>query len=134
MGSVLSVSFSPDGKRIVSGSGERDDQGRPGRILVWDAVTGLPIAPQAGDADLLRSDVQTPSRSGDRLVVADGWKLLIKQASTGKILFSGGDDGEVINPQFSPDGKRVVSGCSNGTVKVWLQAARSAPPDADAPK
>ena len=124
---VTSVNFSQEGQRIVSGSGPLDDEGRPSQILVWDSETGLPVVPQADDFKLLRSENPLPSRSGDRIVVAEGWRLVIKRASTGEVLFSGGDDGEVVNPRFSPDGKRVVSGCSNGTVKVWLQAARSAP-------
>jgi WD40 repeat protein len=33
LGSVWSVSFSPDGKRIVSGGGEYN---KPGEIKVWD--------------------------------------------------------------------------------------------------
>jgi WD40 repeat protein len=82
----------------------------------------------------LRADDPAATQSGDRFVVADGNKLLITKASTGKVLFTGVDDGEVINPRFSPDGKRIVSGCSNGTVKVWLQAAHSAPVVAEAPK
>src|SRR5208282_4280755 len=36
---VLSVAFSPDGKRIVTGGcGER--KGSPGEVKVWDAETG----------------------------------------------------------------------------------------------
>jgi hypothetical protein len=47
-------------------------------------------------------------QSSNRIVEADGNKWLIKQASTGQILFSGVDDGEVLHPHFIPDGKRVT--------------------------
>jgi WD40 repeat protein len=127
LGSVYSVSFSPDGERIVSGSGETDASGLPGQVLVWNAVTGQPTEPQPGDAELLRPDNESGTTSDTRIVVAEGLKLLIKDSKTGEVLFSAVDDGEVISPRFSPDGKRIVSGCSDGTVKVWLQAARSAP-------
>jgi WD40 repeat protein len=121
------VGFSPDGQRIVSWG---DDY----KLKVWDAATGSSLAPQAGDVDSLKFANGASLRSGDRIVVADGIKLTIKQVSTGKIFFTGFDDGEIINPRFSPDGKRVVSGCADGTVKVWLQAARSAPLVVETPR
>jgi WD40 repeat protein len=39
---VHSVAFSPDGKRLASGSGGFDQQRKPlpGEVMVWDAATG----------------------------------------------------------------------------------------------
>ena len=128
---VSSVSFSPDGKRIVSGSGERDKHGRPSQDLVWDAVTGLPLKPEADDAELLKPDAPQRTRVNDRSVEVDEddeRKFHIQRISTGEVLFTGSDPFGVISPQFSPDGRRVLTGNNRGEVKVWLQAARSAPP------
>ena len=122
---VWSVSFSPDGERIVSGSGQRNEDGLPTEIRVWDAVTGKPTRACDGDHDTLRAD--DSDTWGRRIVTAEDRSLFIRDAETGDELFSAVDDGEVFSPRFSPDGTRIVSGCADGTVKVWLQAARSAP-------
>ena len=134
-GDVSSVSFSQDGKRIVSGSGEEDKHGRFSQILVWDAVTGLPLKPDVSDVELLRTGGLFAVRVDDRVLETetDHQKLVIKRVSTGEVLFTGLDLDGVLSPGFSPDGMKVVSGNNRGEVKVWLQAARSAPAPKAAP-
>ena len=64
---VLSVSYSHDGTRIVSGSGD-------GRLRIWNAETGEPI--QIGDTDLVlrgHSDaVKSVSYSPDDTRIVSG--------------------------------------------------------------
>ena len=59
-GPVTSVAFSPDGKRIVSGSGDKT-------VRVWDAATGQPVgAPLTGHTDSVTSVAFSPD--GQRIV------------------------------------------------------------------
>ena len=53
---VNSVAFSPDGKRIVSGSGDKT-------VRLWDASTGQQIgAPLTGHTDSVRQRRVQPRR------------------------------------------------------------------------
>jgi WD40 repeat protein/serine/threonine protein kinase len=97
---ITSVSYSPDGKRLASGS------------KVWDAQTGHELLSLKGDGGGFSPD-------GKRLV--GGSKVW--DAQTGHELFtlpiSG--HGSSVTSVFSPDGKRLASHASYGddTVKVW---------------
>jgi WD40 repeat protein len=66
-GSVRSVSFSPDGKRIVSGGGYRDNT-----VKVWDAQTGQETLTLKGHSHYVMSASFSPD--GKRIVSgsADG--------------------------------------------------------------
>ena len=57
------MAFSPDGKQIVSGSGER---GKPGEIKVWDAETGQESLTLKGHSDWVTSVSFSPD--GKRIV------------------------------------------------------------------
>ena len=70
-GSVHSVSFSPDGKRIVSGGGEY----KKPEIKVWDARTGEETLSLKGHSDLVTSVSFSPD--GKR-IVSGGWKNTLK--------------------------------------------------------
>ena len=59
--SVYSVAFSPDGKRIVSGSDDKT-------VRLWDAATGQPIGqPMTGHTDAVSSVAFSPDGQADRL-------------------------------------------------------------------
>jgi WD40 repeat protein len=61
---VLSVAFSPDGKRVVSGSEDKT-------IRIWDAQTGHPVLePLEGHTDLVLSVAFSPD--GKRVVSGSG--------------------------------------------------------------
>jgi len=63
-GGVLSVSFSPDGKRIVSGG--EDESGKSREIKVWDANTGKEILTLKGHSKFVSSVGFSPD--GNQLV------------------------------------------------------------------
>ena len=88
---VTSVAFSPNGGRIVSGS--RDET-----LKVWDAGVGAP------------NSAPVPKLSVPTLATASLELNAEKQSA---------HIGDVISVAFSPDGKTIVSGSYNRTLKVW---------------
>ena len=67
MKSVMSVSFSPDGKRIVSGSYDNT-------LKVWDAQTGQETLTLKGHSEAVTSVDFSPD--GKRIVSGSGDKTL----------------------------------------------------------
>ena len=119
-GGVLSVAFSPDGTRIVSG-------GADGTVRLW-TLEGERAAELFEGHDGPVSSVAF-SPDGTRIVSggADGtvrlWTLEGERAAE---LFEG-HDGPVSSVAFSPDGTRIVSGSADGTVRLWpLEGERAA--------
>ncbi|KIK13811.1 hypothetical protein PISMIDRAFT_371754 [Pisolithus microcarpus 441] len=113
-GWVFSVGFSPDGKRIVSGS---DDM----TVRIWDAEKGVQIGgPLEGHTDRVCS--VRFSSDGKRIVSGSSDKTVrIWDAERGVQIggpFEGHTD-QVYSVGFSSDCKRIVSGSSDKTVRVW---------------
>ena len=89
---VTSVAFSPDGASIVSGSNDKT-------IKVWDAGTFSP--PYSSPS---------PKLSAPTLATAS-LKLKAEKQSAHSAF--------VRSVAFSPDGKTIVSGSYDKTIKVW---------------
>jgi formylglycine-generating enzyme required for sulfatase activity len=106
------VSFSPDGKRIVSGSYDNT-------VKVWDAQTGQETLTLKIHSD----DVTSVSFSPDgKRIVSGSYDNTVKvwDAQTGQETRTlKGHSDWVSSVSFSPDGKRIVSGSYDNTVKVW---------------
>jgi WD40 repeat protein len=111
----MSVSFSPDGKRIVSGSEDKT-------LKVWDSQTGQEKLTFKGHSEPVSSVSFSPD--GKRIVSGSGrvasGEIKVWDAQTGQeTLTLTGHSDWVESVSFSPDGKRIVSGSLDGTVKVW---------------
>jgi WD40 repeat protein len=118
---VRSVSFSGDGKRIVTGGGVSPRVGQApvaGEVKVWDAEKGTEILSLKGHTHTVWSVCFSPdgkriaSASADQTVrVWDAEKgqelVILKEQTRGT--------GSVC---FSPDGKRIASLSTEG-IKVW---------------
>jgi len=83
---VQSLSFSPDGTRLASGSFRE--------VKIWKLEAGKPVASAA-------KPVSAPA-SAD---------LIKKITTTGKVV--------VLSSAMSADDKQVVTGCADGSVRVW---------------
>ena len=104
-GPVYSVAFAPDGQRVASG-------GHDGRVLIWDPVTvqgpnyavltnlDAPLPPQPESQPLEDPNQDLASRSGSQLR---------KKAHSAA----------VHSVNFSRNGKWVLSGSDDNTIKVW---------------
>ena len=97
---VTSVAFSPDGKTIVSGS-------RDQTLKVWDAGVWTLTPPTL-----------SPYLTAPVLAAASLELKAEKQSA---------HSGSVRSVAFSPDGKTIVSGSDDKTIKVWDAGTPSRP-------
>jgi WD40 repeat protein len=121
--SVASLAFSPDGKRLASGSDGQPGSGT-GAVTVWDTQTGQETLALKGHNGPVISVVFSPD--GKRLASGNwdskrGGEVKLWDAQTGQQLLSLQGGGYTVD--FSPDGKRLASAGYHlerpGEVKVW---------------
>ncbi|CDF38963.1 WD40-repeat containing protein [Chondrus crispus] len=111
---VTCVAMSGDGRRVVSGSGDKS-------VRVWDVETGA----QVGEALVGHTEsVCSVAMSGDgRRVVSGSHDMSVRVwdvetgAQVGEALV--GHTGSVCSLAMSGDGRRVVSGSRDKSVRVW---------------
>ncbi|KAF8894364.1 WD40-repeat-containing domain protein [Gymnopilus junonius] len=103
--SVCSVTFSPNGKHIVSGSQDMT-------IRIWDAQTGQLIGePLEGHGHWIES------------IVSGSWDMTIRiwDAETGQMIgeLLAGHTKSAESVVFSLDGRQIVSGSGDKTIRIW---------------
>jgi WD40 repeat protein len=111
-GTASSVSFSPDGRRLASGSWDQS-------VRIWDALNGQEALVLKGHT----ADVESVSFSPDGRHLASGSldsTVRVWDALTGRevLAFKGHTD-HVMSVCFSPDSQRVASASKDMTVKLW---------------
>ncbi len=107
---INSVSFSPDGTRVLSGSFVTT-------IKLWDAATGQLLC--TFNANEVWSVAFSPD--GAR-ILSGGDDNMVKlwDAATGQLLRTfEGHSWSVRSVAFSPDGARIISGSGDKTMKLW---------------
>ena len=109
---VVSVAFSADGARVLSGSYDKT-------VKLWDAATGAQLRTFEGHGDRVTSVAFSPD--GTKVLSGSEDKTLkLWDAATGSLLRTfEGDANGVNSVAFSPDGTRVLSGGWDGKLKLW---------------
>jgi WD40 repeat protein len=110
---VNSVTFSPDGRFMVSG-------GYDPIVTVWDAATGDEVKNLQGHTDYVNSVAFSPN--GNRIASggADKTIRVWDIVSGSELMALRGHSGEIYSVAFSPDGKRIASGgADDRTVRIW---------------
>ncbi|MFH2141693.1 MAG: caspase family protein [Bacteroidota bacterium] len=108
---INSISYSPDGKIIVTCSNDHTAK-------IWDAKTGKLLYSLEGHSDIVNS--VNVSSDNERIVTAGDNSAKIWSAQTGKLLFSIEDKNcnyTILSAKFSPDSKTVVT--TSKSVKIW---------------
>jgi WD40 repeat protein len=103
--------FTPDGKKFVSA---RDERG----FWIYDAETGNLIKPGKVLTDYVNSVSYSPD--GKRIMIASRNSATIYDAeSTDGLGYLYGHIASVASSAFSPDGKWIVTGSGDGTIRIW---------------
>ena len=112
VGNGFSVALSSDGRFAVSGSGKQRKGPQKGSctLCLWDLVTGEPVRRQISE-----KKAKSLAKKHKRMVKKHSWYT--PPLPRAKI-FAGHSD-EVLSVAFSPDGKHVVSGSRDETIRVW---------------
>ncbi len=111
---LLNIAFSPDGKRLVAG-------GVAHTVKVWDVTSGREVQSLSGHSGEVCSVSFSPDPEG-RWIASAGEDSTVKvwDSRTGALVRNfRGHTGLVTRVAFTPDGRRLVSGSRDGTVRVW---------------
>jgi WD40 repeat protein len=111
-GGVRSVSFSPDGRFMLTGSLDHTAK-------VWDAATGRELLTLKGHAGPIWSATFSPD--GRRILTGSNDKTAkVWDAATGReFLTLEGHTDWIRSASYSRDGRRILTGSDDKTVKVW---------------
>ncbi len=113
------VAFSPDGKKIVSGT-------QDGQVQLWDVETGTMLSSffeELPDDDENREPILQFAFSSDGSLIAVGSLKRIRMIGRAKqphfkeLLFSEEEDGDTFI--FSPDNKVLIIGYWGGKIRLW---------------
>jgi WD40 repeat protein len=111
---VWSVAFSPDGSKIVSGSGDTT-------IRVWDASTGVGMPPRLrGHISRVYSVAFSPN--GSRIVSGSGDNTIRVWDATASVEMLPplrSHDECIVSVVFSPDGSQIISRSEDENIQVW---------------
>lgn len=109
---IASYTFSPDGRTIVSGGGDKT-------VRIWNTRTGINIETLTGHTETVVAVAYSPD--GDTIVSASRDKTLrIWDAHTGEnIKTLTGHNDIIVSAAYSPDGNTIISAGWDGMLHQW---------------
>jgi WD40 repeat protein len=113
VGKVYAVAFSPDGNVLASSHTDGD-------IKLWDVASGQLLQSLKADSYAVYSLAFTPD--GALLAAQSVFTIYLWEVSTGKVARSLKGLSTSISfsaMAMSPDGRQIVSGDNDGSVRVW---------------
>ena len=118
-GRVTAAAFSPDGKRVLTGSADKTAR-------LWDAATGAEVATLTGHTGSVNAVAFSPD--GTRVLTgSDDKTARLWDAATGAAVATLEGHSEGVGAvAFSPDGKRVLTGSLDNTARLWDTATGKA--------
>lgn len=111
-GPLLTVAFSLDGQRIVTGSADHTTR-------VWDAASGKELLTLRGHGASVKSVAFSPD---GRRILTGGWDgtAIVWDATNGnKLLVLRGHKAAIFSVAFSSNGQRIVTGSQDRTARIW---------------
>jgi WD40 repeat protein len=110
--SVRSLAVSPDGRLVAAARAD-------GTVRTWSAATSEPV----DDADTIVDEAHALAfRDGRTLLVGSGYSLLFRDMTTHAFTNDNGSRYGMVFLNFTPDGRRIVSGDGDTAVRTWVAA------------
>ena len=113
---ITSVTWSPDGTQIASGS--EDDT-----VRIWDTTSWEQVAVLEGHTDNVYSVTWSPDGTQIASGSSDGTVWIWDAASWEQVVVLEGHTSAVNSVAWSPNGSQLVSGSSDHTVRIWDSAS-----------
>ncbi|MDJ1173654.1 NACHT and WD repeat domain-containing protein, partial [Roseofilum capinflatum] len=117
--SVRSLAITPDGSKVISGSGSTLVGSNDNTLRVWDITTGESLAILEGHQNDVTSIAITPD--GSKVISGSNDNTLrVWDITTGESLaVLEGHQNDVTSIAITPDGSKVISGSEDNTLRVW---------------
>lgn len=108
----VAVSFSPNGRRLITG-------GSDGMVRIWDGRSGQPLVALKGHRSRVLSIAWTPDSSRFVTGGSDGVAHLWGSGIGRSPYPLDGHSSEITGLSFSPDGKKLLSVSRDGDGRLW---------------